>query len=102
MPKWSKNGKEIFFRTLEVSRIMVATYRATGQSFEADKPVLWSEGQFTNRGTSRNFDLAPDGKRFAVLRAPESEAGGNNRTDRFVMILNVFEELRRRVPAGKN
>jgi len=101
MPKWSKNGKELFFRALDESRIMVATYRAAGDSFQADKPVLWSEGRFSTRGANRNFDLAPDGKRFAVLRVPDSEAGANNRIDRFVMILNAFEELRRRVPSGK-
>ncbi len=101
MPKWSKNGKELFFRAVGESRILVATYRATGQSFEADKPELWSEGEFSGRGVSRNFDLAPDGKRFVVLKSPESEAGDSNRIDKFVMILNAFEELRRRFPSGK-
>jgi len=101
MPQWSRNGKELFFRALDETRILVATYRATGESFQADKPALWSEGRFTGRGTNRNFDLAPDGKRFVVLKAPESEAAGNNRIDKFVIILNAFEELRRRFPSGK-
>jgi Tol biopolymer transport system component len=101
MPKWAKNGKELFFRTVDESRIMVATYRATGESFQADKPSLWSEGRFLTRGTSVNFDLAPDGNRFAVLRLPESEQVDANRIDKFVLVMNAFEELRRRVPAGK-
>lgn len=80
----------------------MATYRATGASFQADEPTLWSEGRFTSRGTTRNFDLAPDGKRFVVLKAPESEAASDNRIDKFVIILNAFEELRRRIPAERN
>ena len=101
MPKGSKNGKELFFRARDESRIMVAPYRAASESFQADKPLLWSEGRFASRGNLTNFDLAPDGKRFAVLKIPESEEGANNRIDKFVMILNSFEELRRRVPSGK-
>jgi hypothetical protein len=51
---------------------MVAIYRASADSFQADKLWLWSPGQFTNRGFSSNFDLHPDGKRFAVLKAPST------------------------------
>ena len=48
-PKWSRNGKELFYRTVD-SKIMVVTYTASGDSFHADKPQLWSPGQFTERG----------------------------------------------------
>ena len=48
-PKWSRNGKELFYRTPD-SKIMVVTYTASGDSFRADKPQLWSPGQFTDRG----------------------------------------------------
>jgi hypothetical protein len=34
----------------------------------------WSPGQFTDRGLGfYNFDLHPDGKRFAVLKAQSTE-----------------------------
>jgi Tol biopolymer transport system component len=98
-PKWSRNGKELFYRT-EDSRIMIATYTASGDSFHADKPQLWSPGQFTDRGPGiYNFDLHPDGKRFAVLKATGTEkaAVANNVT----FIFNFFDELRRKVPPGK-
>jgi serine/threonine-protein kinase len=42
MPVWSKNGRELFYRT-DDSRIMVATYTANGNTFVADKPRVWSE-----------------------------------------------------------
>ncbi len=97
-PEWSRNGEELFYRTLD-SKIMVVTYTASGDSFHADKPQLWSPGQFTDRGANFNFDLHPDGKRFAVLKAAGTEqaAAVNNVS----FIFNFFDELQRRVPSGK-
>jgi serine/threonine-protein kinase len=98
-PMWSRNGKELFYRT-EESKIMVLTYTASGDSFHADKPQLWSPGQFTERGFGNyNFDLHPDGKRFAVLKAPGAEqTAGVNKVS---FIFNFFDELRSKVPPGK-
>ncbi len=73
-PEWSYNGKELFYRTVADSKIMAVTYSAFGDSFHADKPQLWSPGQFADLGLSfHTFDLHPDGKRFAVLKAPGTE-----------------------------
>src|SRR5215831_15274538 len=41
-PVFSRNGRELFFRTLDY-QIMVATYSTKGNSFQADKPRMWSE-----------------------------------------------------------
>jgi len=98
-PKWSRNGKELFYRTLD-SKIMAVTYTASGDSFHADKPQLWSPGQFTERGLGdHNFDLHPDGKRFAVLKAPGTEQAAA--VNKVSFIFNFFDELRREVPTGK-
>ena len=97
-PTWSRDGKELFYRTAD-DRIMVAAYTAQGDSFRAEKPRLWSEGQFTDRGANRNFDLHPDGKRFAVLKAPESQSEA--KADKVVLILNFFDELRRIAPTAR-
>ena len=79
---------------------MVSAYTVQGDSFRADKPQLWSQGQFTERGLFfRNFDLHPDGKRFAVLKAPESQSEA--KADKVVLILNFFDELRRIAPPPK-
>jgi len=99
-PKWSRNGKELFYRT-EDSKIMVVTYAASGDSFHADKAQLWSPGQFTDRGLGNyTFDLHPDGKRFAVLKAPSTEQAGA--VNRVSFIFNFFDELRSKFPPGRN
>jgi serine/threonine-protein kinase len=100
-PRWSKNGKELFFRSLQEQQILVARYRVVGESFQHDKPELWSPGQFTGRGGNWNFDLAPDGMQFAVLKIAENEQGTELRIDKFVLVMNVFEELRRIAPPKK-
>ncbi|MGI8784254.1 MAG: protein kinase domain-containing protein [Acidobacteriota bacterium] len=97
-PTWSPNGKELFYRT-DDQRIWVCTYSASEHAFEAGRPRLWSQGQFTDRGVSPNFAIAPDGKRFAVLKAPDVE--GEFGTDKVVFVLNFFDELRRVAPVRK-
>jgi hypothetical protein len=47
-----------------------------------------------------NFDLHPDGKRFAVLKAPGT--GDTAAVNKVTVIFNFFDELRRKVPPGKN
>ncbi len=60
-------------------------------------PRLWSETRFTTTEISAaNYDLAPDGQRFAVLRAAD-EAGEPEAPTHVTFLLNFFDELRRRV-----
>jgi dipeptidyl aminopeptidase/acylaminoacyl peptidase len=100
-PIWSRDGQELFYETLD-NRIMAATYAAKGDSFAADKPRPWSNTQIMDLfGTGIwNLDLSPDGKRFAVI--PRPEATGEQRSSVHVtVLLNFFDELRRRVPVRK-
>jgi Tol biopolymer transport system component len=98
-PKWSRNGRELFYRTQE-SKIMVVTYSESGDSFHADKPELWSPGQFTDLAIGTyTFDLHPDGKRFAVLKAPGTEQAAA--VNKVSFIFNFFDEIRRKLPPGK-
>jgi hypothetical protein len=103
-PMWSRNGHELFFETAD-SRIMVAQYTAKGDSFAADKPLMWSDRKLagvTAGATvgSRNVTLAPDGKRFAALM-PAAAPGAEQAQNQVVFLLNFADELRRKVPVGK-
>jgi serine/threonine-protein kinase len=101
-PVWSKNGRELFYRTNEnPAKIMVATYRAVGDVFQSDKAQLWSPGDLISNGNLWTFDLAPDGKRFAVLANPESESSTAEKRDKFVVILNAFDDLLRKSAPAK-
>jgi serine/threonine-protein kinase len=70
---WANNGRELFYETMD-NRIMVMNYSIEGGSFVKGRPRLWSEKQLFFPG-GVNLDLAPDGKRFAVLALPDTPPG---------------------------
>jgi eukaryotic-like serine/threonine-protein kinase len=93
-PVWSPNGRELFYQNPE-DKIMVVDFQAEGDSFVADKPRVWSEIRLPS-GRWRDFDLAPDGKRFAVIMPAGETTGKESPT--LTVLLNFFDELRRRAP----
>jgi serine/threonine-protein kinase len=100
-PIWSRNGHELFFLT--DNRIMVAGYTANGDSFVPDKPRVWSERPLLDLGSPPvpTYDAAPDGKHFAVVLYADGTAEEKPITH-VTFLLNLFDELRRKVPPGKN
>jgi hypothetical protein len=97
MPLWSRNGHELFYRT-EDQRIMVANYVVRGESFMADKPRVWFGKKLANLGLTINLDLAPDGKRLAVLMPAENPEPRETQSH-IKIATNYFDEIRRRVAA---
>ena len=64
------------------------------------KPHLWSDQRFQDVSSLLNYDLAPDGKRFAILaqlKSPTDPKGAVVMT----FLVNFFDERRRRVPIAK-
>jgi Tol biopolymer transport system component/DNA-binding winged helix-turn-helix (wHTH) protein len=98
-PLWSRDGRKLFFLTPDLL-IMVTSYTAKGDSFAAGKPQVWAQKNLTFLGGNYPYDLAPDGKRFAVVLNP----GGTEvrPTDSVTVLLNFFDELRRKVPSRKD
>ena len=68
-------------------------YTTTGDSFVPGKPRLWSEYQIFDPGVS-HMDLAPDGKRFAIL-APSENAG----PEKGSVHVDLYPEILRRTEA---
>ena len=93
-PVWSRNSRELFYRTAD-NQIMVAPYSVNGDSFVRENLREWSETRLANIGMVANYDIAPDGKRIvAILPSKPTE----KKAERHVIVLNFFDELRRRVP----
>jgi serine/threonine-protein kinase len=97
-PTWSPTSNELFYRATPADRqhLYVASYTATAAVFQAEKPRPLSNVTMVDRGPNRNYDLHPDGKRFAVLRALGADTGSAR--SQFIMVLNFFDELRRLAP----
>jgi len=90
---------QLFFLSPD-QHIMVADYTSKGDSMAFGKPRVWSEKKILfSHGPFPPYDLAPDGKRFAVLLYPDARAE-QQRDNHLTLLLNFADELRRRVPAG--
>ena len=97
-PVWSRNRRELFYVNSD-NRIMVARYTANEHSFVPEKPRQWSPAPLfrpTNNALW-NLDIAPDGRRFVVLAPPEFSSA-EPATVHATILLNFFDELRRRLP----
>jgi serine/threonine-protein kinase len=88
-PVWSRKRQELFYRGAD-DAFMVVNYTVTGETFEPGKPQMWSEGK-----TLGDCDLAADGKRFAAVQLQLQEQKGPTHV---TIVLNFFDELRRRAP----
>lgn len=97
-PVWSRNRRELFYVN-SANRIMVARYTANEHSFVPEKPRLWSPAPLFRPTYNAlwNLDIAPDGRRFVVLAPPEFSSAEPS-TVHATILLNFFDELRRRLP----
>ena len=92
LPAWSSNGRELFYcQGDQVLAVSVTTKPA----FNASKPKVLFE---VSRGLRRyaDYDVTPDGQHFVMVKS-EKEANPTQ----INVVLNWFEELKRRVPPGK-
>jgi Tol biopolymer transport system component len=95
-PAWNRNGGELFYRSGDR---MMAVDIATQPSFAVGKPRVLFEGRYEpTPATSPNYDVSPDGQRFLMLKPAEALEGAPTQIN---VVLNWFEELKRRVPPGK-
>ena len=91
-PLWSRTSRELFFLSAE-GHVMVTDYTTDGKTLTATKSRRWSDLRLP-RLPSNGYDLSPDGKRFVAIL----DAGGTSAPESVTVLLNFFDELRRRVP----
>jgi eukaryotic-like serine/threonine-protein kinase len=92
-PRWSPDGRTLYYWSSENAIVdtLYAARVATSPTFSviSRQPVLW--GAYV----PENWDLHPDGDRIIV--ASGSSAEQETAEERFYVVLNWFEELRRRL-----
>jgi serine/threonine protein kinase/Tol biopolymer transport system component len=94
-PVWNRNGRELFYRS---GNKMMAVDIATQPSFSAGKPRMLFEGRYELAPfPSSNYDVSPDGQRFLMIKTSEQAQAARTQIN---VVLNWFEELKRRVPVG--
>jgi eukaryotic-like serine/threonine-protein kinase len=91
-PRFTKGGRELVYR--KGSALYAVPFEPT--SGEAGTPVLLfrvADAGRTSQGRTVGYDVTPDGSRF-LLVAPIERLGATPN----VVVLNWFDDLRRRVP----
>jgi hypothetical protein len=100
-PAWSRNGRELFY--LDPSNKLTALpVQTSGTTFAAGNParVLETAYAVAQSYSSRPYDVSSDGQRFLMIK--ENVARGQNATSAgMVVVLNWFEELKAKLPAGQ-
>jgi Tol biopolymer transport system component len=94
-PLWARNGRELFYLLMNAVMSVPVT---TASTFTFGKPSKVVEGPYFFGPGARTYDATEDGKRFLMLK-PNTAAGDSARAAGFVVVLNWFDELKRRVPA---
>jgi serine/threonine-protein kinase len=97
-PVWAPDGREVFFRSSDGRLLAVSV--ETEPTVAIGRPVAVLDGLVTHNdaaGDDHTYDVAPDGKRFLVIR--EIENVGDRalaRFDEIQVVLNWFEELKQK------
>lgn len=99
-PVWSRNGRELFYLDRYTKRLMVVSYKTVGDTFVPGEPTVWCDKPILDLGELYAYDVAPDGKRVAVVLYPEGTAQHRPATS-LTFLRNFFDELQRRVPASE-
>jgi serine/threonine-protein kinase len=91
-PAWSRDGRELFYRNRRGYMVAVRVETESGFSTR-ETTTLFADTAFERRDVRRQYDVAPDGKRFIMVRPLSSR-----HERRLILVQNFFEELKRLAP----
>ena len=96
-PLWARNSQELFY--LSVTGALMRVGVAAGPTWAATAPTKLFEGRYgaAANQNGRTYDVAPDGKRFLMIKAGGS-ADQTAVPTSLIVIQNWLEELKRLVP----
>jgi len=94
-PMWSHDGRELFFRTLDGAQLLAVSIGAGTEPRLSAASVIFRMPMvaFTG-GRDAAYAVAPDGKRFLVMRWDEQQMAAPE----IEYVVNWFSELQQRVP----
>jgi len=90
-PMWAPDGTRLYYRT---GLWLLAARVVTSPSFAVTARDTLFEGPFTTDPFHPNYDVAPDGKSFVMVRPVEQDR-------QLIMVVNWIEELRQRTRGAK-
>lgn len=102
-PSWSRNGRELFYvstagRDAGAALMSVAVQPGDVWSAGTALKLFESPALLASDIEDSPYDASPDAQRFLVISAPAKQAATAT-PQRFVVVQNWFEELKRTLPA---
>ncbi len=94
-PVWPRDSRDLFYRNGDR---MMAVAIETSPELSVGTPRLLFEGRFLEKGPvplRRNYDVSADGQRFLMIQREHDLV-----PTEIIVVLNWFEELKRRVPTN--
>jgi len=95
-PLWSRTGQELFYLSLDGWLMGVQVEEGSSWRSSTQARILKWQYFESGAGGARTYDIAPDGRRFLVIKQ-----GGDNAPQSLVIVQNWVEELKRRVTANR-
>lgn len=93
-PVWSPDGRTLYYRNESGTKIMAVSFDTEETPPRPGRPRVVVEGPFTGGNyVGRNYDLAPDGRRFLVIVQDEPPPPPTE----YRVVQNWFEELESRL-----
>jgi len=91
-PRWSPDGRTLYYSwgTGIVDSIFAVTVDRTAGVVVRDRRLVWA-------GDVVRWDLAPDGERVLVVLPQGGVEDGDVPADRYLVVVNWFEELKQRM-----
>ena len=95
-PVWAQNMREIYYVAPDNKLMSVPVTMSPKGGLGLGKPaVLFDVAPYWFGAAGRNYDVAPDGKRFVMVKNPPSTLGGG--AVPITVILNWVEDLKQRL-----
>ena len=94
-PRWSPDGRQLYYiGTKDNVPYLVSARVSTGSAFLVqDRTALFDMSEFEPAAPHANWDVSPDGSRFAVVH--------QGQLSEMVFVLNWTEEVRQRSGTGR-
>jgi eukaryotic-like serine/threonine-protein kinase len=84
-PRWSRDGREIFYRHGDA---LMAVPIDMSSNLRPGTPRMLFRGRFTGVGGEASFDVSPDGQRFVLVKSDEAAA-----LNRLTLVQNWIADL---------
>jgi serine/threonine protein kinase len=100
-PTWAADGRELFYRRGKA--MMSVAIQSSGNSFRYSTSKVLFDGPYAPEDPSRfsrSYAVAPDGRRFLMMKEEESHGHAPD-ASQIVVVRKWAEELKRLVPATR-